>query len=200
MKPIFTFPFTVITMPSYRLKIQLGRKHGRWPTANPLIEELEWANEMAGVNHELRATLWGSESPWRADEALAAIAEASGGVAQDPALEAAVPDALSAIYRLRSARDVGFLTSIRYRPEPSFRILFPGLGADWNRDADVRIEGDPHRRRNSLGRRRAMAICYETARRRGSPGTLSAARLFPCTANGDEYPHPIGSFLLQIHP
>lgn len=203
MEQIFTFPFTVITMPSYRTKIDLGQKHGRWPTVNPWIADLEWRNEMAGCNFELRASLWGSSAPWRADEALAEIAEASGGVAQDPTLEAAVPDALYAFKRLVQGDGSQLMAQLVGWPVFPARIVFPGLGASWNHGADVSVEHDPYRRRNSLGRRTAKAIsCELVASPRKDEAfrfVLGVGRLFPCTLSGEEYPHPTDSFLLQIH-
>lgn len=190
MKPVLTFPFTVITMPPYWMKIQNGQRHGRWPTLNPWIQELQWANEMAGVNHGLRATLWGSDSPWRADEAFAAIAEASNGVAQDPTLEAAMPEALGELQRL-------FVPPPEAELPMPVRVLFPALSASWNRGIDVSVEADPYRRRNSLGRRLAMAVYHEFGGDREP--ILAAARLFPCTCSGDEYPHDHDTLLLQIH-
>lgn len=198
MKPIFTFTFTVITKPSYRLKIELGRKHGRWPIVNPWIEELEWANEMTGVDHPLCATLWGSDSPWRADEALAAIAEASGGLAQDPQLEAAVPEAISELRRVWHLPSFVNTAGGRVRQAEPMRVIFPGLSASWNRHADTSVERDTYRRRNSLGRRLAMAIHSEFDAET-EKFSLAVARLFPCTCSGDEYPHEPDRLLLQIH-
>jgi hypothetical protein len=190
MHPLITFPFTVITKPSFSLKIR-NRKRNLWPEADPIIEDADWPQEMAGRDHELKVTLWGSESPWLASEALDAIAKASGGVVQDPSLEAAMPDAAHEIHRLRAAHDERLMGAIRFRPKPPFRILFPAFSAKWNMGEALRCD--------HCGCRHTVAICYEMERRRGYPGLLTLARLFPGIRTGNPMPHPVDTFYAQIH-
>lgn len=190
MHPLITFPFTVITKPSFSLKFR-NRCRDLWPEADQIIEHADWPYEMAGRDHELKVTLWGSESPWQAGEALDAIASASGGVVQDPSLEAAMPDAAHKIHHLRAANDAAFMGAIRFRPGPPFRILFPAFSAKWNRGENLSCQ--------HCGCRQTAAICYEMQRRRGYPGKLSLVRLFPGIREGNPLPHPVDTFYAQIH-
>lgn len=196
MKKLITFPFPC--RPALALHEKLYWYDRAWRDgANPRIGEIGWSHTQAELM--LSATLWGSETPWRADEAINEIGRVSNGQFQSPELEAYFPEALHKLWMRRAGRDYKLMSAIRYRPSAPFRILVPTLAADWNIGADVSIQEDPHRRRNSLGRRLAMSVCYEIDRRKGYPGRLTVARLFPCGMAGDEFTHPVDTFLLQIH-